>query len=126
MKFYFCGTVGDGTEDDPFMPVVHGFCSEYVAVDARPNPLLGGYMLVKCEITEEKHQELMQENSVIHMDTKDLAMDSKVGEIADRSELKAQLNSMGVDISALTSQSTIQNVFSATVDHLLSVQNNDH
>jgi len=122
-KFYFCNTIGDGSEENPFSPAISQYTNDWCAVDARTDATKSGILMVDCTITSDNHALALADTNIIHFDVEDINLDDPVSLILDRTKLKASLAVQGISIEGLDSTSTLRDVLKSTVRQLLIRQN---
>ena len=124
-KFYFCNTIGDGSEDNPFSPAISQYTNDWRAVDARTDATQHGVLMVDCTITDDNHTLALADTDIIHFDVEDIDLDDPVSLILDRTKLKDSLADQGISIKGLDSTSTLRDVLKSVVRQLLKRQNPD-
>ena len=123
-KFYFCKTIGDGTEDNPFSPSISLYTSNYIGTDARCDATKGGWIMVECQsITNTEHLNAIADESIVFFDVEDIALDDKINLIADRAKLITSLYDQGLNVEGLSSNNTLREVLISVVNQLAKRQN---
>jgi len=126
IKYYFCKTIGKGTEDNPYSPAISQYTHHYLGTDARADATIHGWIMVECrKITEVEHINAIADNNIVYFDVEDINLDDKVSKIPDRTKLKENLADQGLHIDGLTSESTLRDVLISVVTQLAVRQNPD-
>lgn len=126
IKYYFCNTIGDGTQENPYTPAISKYTADFIGTDARVNATAHGRMMVDCrKMTELMHTNAITDtdNGIVYFDVEDIGLDDKIGLIKDRTKLKENLNAEGLTIDGLTSESTLRDVLISIVTQLMIIQN---
>ncbi len=72
MRYYFSSVIGDGSEDNPFTPIIEKHTSNWRAVDGRSNPKSAtGVMLVECDPTGAEHSAILADPGCVHLPFED-------------------------------------------------------
>ena len=123
-KFYFCKTIGDGTEDNPFTPKMSLYANDFVFTDARFNQTTNGWAMVECKsITQEQHDLAINHSDVIYFDVNGIGLDAKINKITDRTALISSLAYLCLDIDGLTSDNTLREILINISRQLVKRQN---
>lgn len=116
-RFYFCKTIGDGSEESPIRPAISNYTTNYIAVD-------GVMMMVECKnITESQHTKAISDTNIIYFDINNIDLDDQIKLIPDRALLISQLTAQDIDVSMLNSDNTLRQVLQYVVKSLIQKQN---
>ena len=126
-KLYFCNTIGDGTQDNPFSPAITKYTTEFSATDARSDATQHGSMMVVCkDITDDEHNLAITDIDITYINLESTGLNDRVNIGLQRKELNEKLKSEGIDIQGLSHNSTLRDILSYTVSTLLKRQNPNH